>query len=162
MATESREGRLVAGTAMMAGATAASSRLGGSGDKFWSAFETKSGNLFLDLAAAATGALNFAILIENDLFKFVATFLATKLKNRHSGTPLVYYSKKKEERATALSPTISLNKFSRIRFSEGESIPPYPIAERELPFANIFLWSKGVTLMLGLFRCAPWHSGGPS
>jgi hypothetical protein len=83
--------------------------------------------------------LNFAVLIENDLFKFVAAFLATKLKNRHGGTPLIYYSKKKQAGATALSSTVSLNEFSGIQFSQGEPLPPDPIAERELPFENIFL-----------------------
>ena len=87
MATERPGGRLVASAAVMAGATAASSGFGGGGDKFGSALEAESGNLFLDLTAIAARALNLAILIENDLFKIVPAFLAMKFENRHKHTP---------------------------------------------------------------------------
>ena len=96
MATERPGERLVASAAVMAGATAASPGFGGGGDKFGSAFEAEGGNLFLDLAAVATGALDLAILTENDLFKIVPAFLAMKFKNGHRPAPLrsiFYYIK---------------------------------------------------------------------
>ncbi len=106
MATERPGGRLVASAAVMAGATAASSGLGGGGDKFGSALEAESGNLFLDLTAIATRALNLAILIENDLFKIVPAFLAMKFENRHKQTPFFIITNK-EGKATRIQWLLS-------------------------------------------------------
>jgi hypothetical protein len=67
--------------------------------------------------------LNFAVLIENDLFKFGAASLATKLKNRHDQAPFLHYTKKKEEGATALSPTISFERVFASSIFLGRTTP---------------------------------------
>jgi hypothetical protein len=79
--------KLMTGTAMVAGATAASPRLGGRGDKLGTALEAESRDLLAHFAVVALGALDFGFIVEDDLFKILVAFGAMVFKNRHSRTP---------------------------------------------------------------------------
>jgi hypothetical protein len=77
----------MAGTAMVAGATAASPRFGGRGDKLGTALEAESRDFLAHFAVAALGALDFGFIVEDDFFEVLIAFRAVVFENRHSRAP---------------------------------------------------------------------------
>jgi hypothetical protein len=93
---------LMAGAAMMAGTAAASPRLGGSGHELGPALETEGGDFLGYLAAAALGALNLGLIVEDDLLKVLVAFGTMVFEDGHSQTPfLFHYNKGVGRKATA-------------------------------------------------------------
>jgi hypothetical protein len=80
----------MAGTAMVAGTTAASARFGRSGDKLGPALEAESGDFLAQFAALALGTLDFGFFVEDDLLEVLVAFGAMVFKNRHSRSPFFY------------------------------------------------------------------------
>ena len=80
----------MAGTAMVAGTAAASARFGRSGDKLRPALEAESGDFLAHFAAVALRALDFSLVIEDDLFEVLVAFGAVVFKNRHSRSPFLF------------------------------------------------------------------------
>jgi hypothetical protein len=77
----------MAGTAMMAGAAAASPRFGGRGDKLGTALEAESRDFLAHFAVVAFGALDFGFVVEDDFFEVLVAFRAVVFENRHSRAP---------------------------------------------------------------------------
>jgi hypothetical protein len=74
----------MAGTAMMAGAAAASPRFGGRGDKLGTALEAESRDFLAHFAVVAFGALDFGFVVEDDFFEVLVAFRAVVFEDRHS------------------------------------------------------------------------------
>jgi hypothetical protein len=77
----------MAGTAMVAGATAASPRFGGRGDKLGTALEAESRDFLAHFAVVALGALDFGFIVEDDFFEVLVAFRAVVFENRHPRAP---------------------------------------------------------------------------
>jgi len=75
------------GTAMVAGAAAASPRFGRRGDELRTALEAESRDFLTNLAAVALGAMDFGFIVEDDLLEVLVAFGAMVFKNRHSRAP---------------------------------------------------------------------------
>jgi hypothetical protein len=82
--TQKRQYKLMTGTAMVAGAAAASSCFGGRGDKLGTALEAESRDFLGHFAVLALGALDFGLIIEDDLFEVLVTFGAVVFEDGHS------------------------------------------------------------------------------
>jgi hypothetical protein len=82
--TQKRQYKLMTGTAMVAGAAAASPRFGGRGDKLGTALEAESRDFLAHLAVVALGALDFGFIVEDDLFEVLVTFGAVVFEDGHS------------------------------------------------------------------------------
>lgn len=78
----------MAGTAVMAGAAAASARFGRSGDKLGPALEAEGGDFLAHFPAIASGALDFGFIVGDDLLEVLVALGAVVFKNRHSRSPL--------------------------------------------------------------------------
>jgi hypothetical protein len=72
--TQNRQYKLVTGTAMMAGAAAASPRFGRRSDKLGTALEAESRDFLAHLAVVALGALDFGFIVEDDFFEVLVAF----------------------------------------------------------------------------------------
>jgi hypothetical protein len=83
------QNRLMAGTAVMAGAAAASSRFGRRGHEFRPALEAEGGDFLVHFAALALGTLDFGFIVEDDLLKVLVALGTAVFKNRHSRSPLL-------------------------------------------------------------------------
>jgi hypothetical protein len=85
---------LMAGAAMMAGTAAASPRLGGSGHELGPALKTEGGDFLGYLAAAALGALNLGLIVEDDLLEVFVAFGTMVFEDGHSQTPFLFHYNK--------------------------------------------------------------------
>jgi hypothetical protein len=79
----------MAGTAVMAGAAAASARFGRSGDKLGPALEAEGGDFLAHFAALALGTLDFGFIVGDDLLEVLFALGTVVFKNRHSRSPLL-------------------------------------------------------------------------
>jgi|MudIll2142460700_1097286.scaffolds.fasta_scaffold603363_2 hypothetical protein len=75
------------GTAMVAGAAAASPRFGRRGDELGTALEAESRDFLAYFAAVALGTLDFWFIVEDDLLEVLVAFGAMIFKYGHSRAP---------------------------------------------------------------------------
>jgi hypothetical protein len=83
----------MAGTAVMAGAAAASARFGRSGDKLGPALEAEGGDFLAHFAALALGALDFGFIVGDDFLEVLFALGTVVFKNRHSRSPFLRMNK---------------------------------------------------------------------